>query len=388
MSFRYVEFPGESWQVAGILGIHQPPNGPRVHIGIPKEIKVLEGRVALIPPAAGELVRHGHEVHVQASAGEASGYPDAEYQALGVRIEPDAAALYGAAQLIVKVKEPIEPEYPLLRPDHVLFGYLHLAALPELAEHLQKVGLTAVGWETVEEDDGSLPLLVPMSDVAGRLAVHLGAQYLQRPNGGEGLLLGGLPTTERGHVVVLGAGSVGGNAVRVAAAFGARITVFARHRSSLERMHALGPNVTALPSYPALLAQHVADADLLIGGVLVAGARAPVLVPESLVQRMRPGSVIVDVAVDQGGCVETIHPTTWEEPVYVQHGVVHFGVTNMPGAVPRTSAQALSTSVLPYVLRLAAGLGAEGGLEDAPLVRGINVRAGEIVHPAVRAALG
>jgi alanine dehydrogenase len=354
-----------------------------VHIGIPKEIKVLEGRVALIPPAAGELVRHGHEVHVQAGAGDASGYPDSEYQALGVQIEVDAAALYAAAQLIVKVKEPIPAEYPLLRRDHVLFGYLHLAAVPELAARLTDIGLTAIGWETVAEDDGTLPLLVPMSDVAGRLAVHLGAQYLQRPNGGKGLMLGGLPATERGHVVVLGAGSVGGNAVRVAAAMGARVTVFARHRPSLERMHALGPNITALPSYPALLEQHVADADLLVGGVLVAGARAPVLVPESLVKRMRPGSVIVDVAVDQGGCVETIRPTTWEDPVYLQHGVVHFGVTNMPGAVPRTSAQALSTSVLPFVLRLAA----EGGLEDAPLARGINVRGGEIVHPAVRAAL-
>ena len=354
-----------------------------MHIGIPKEIKVLEGRVALIPPAAGELVRHGHEVHVQAGAGVASGYSDTEYLALGVHIEADAAALYGAAQLIVKVKEPIDAEYPLLRPDHVLFGYLHLAAVPELAAHLKNVGLTAIGWETVAEDDGALPLLAPMSDVAGRLAVHVGAQYLQRPNGGQGLLLGGLPAAERGHVVVLGAGSVGGNSVRVAAALGARVTVFARQRSSLERMHEIGPNVTALPSYPALLERHVEAADLLVGGVLVAGARAPVLVSESLVKRMRPGSVIVDVAVDQGGCVETIRPTTWEDPTYLQHGVVHFGVTNMPGAVPRTSAQALSTSVLPYVLRLAA----EGGLEDAPLARGINVRGGEFVHPAVRAAL-
>ena len=235
-----------------------------MHIGIPKEIKVLEGRVALIPPAAGELVRHGHEVHVQAGAGVASGYSDTEYLALGVHIEADAAALYGAAQLIVKVKEPIDAEYPLLRPDHVLFGYLHLAAVPELAAHLKNVGLTAIGWETVAEDDGALPLLAPMSDVAGRLAVHVGAQYLQRPNGGQGLLLGGLPAAERGHVVVLGAGSVGGNSVRVAAALGARVTVFARQRSSLERMHEIGPNVTALPSYPALLERHVEAADLLL----------------------------------------------------------------------------------------------------------------------------
>lgn len=379
---RVLEAGATGWADA-LCSVGDSNQGVAVRIGIPKEIKVLEGRVALIPAAAGELVRAGHEVYVQSGAGEASGYSDDEYGSVGVRLAPDAVGLYDAAQLIIKVKEPIEPEYALLRADHVLFGYLHLAALPELAAQLATVGLTAVAWETVEEDDGRLPLLAPMSDVAGRLAVHLGAQYLQRPNGGRGLLLGGLPTAERGHVVILGAGSVGGNCAQVAAALGARVTVFARRRESLERMHAIGPNVTALPAYPTLLDAYVADADVLVGAVLVAGARAPVLVAETLVARMRPGSVIVDVAVDQGGCVETIRPTTWAEPVYQEHGVVHFGVTNMPGAVPRTSAQALSTSVLPYALRLAA----PGGLDDPVLARGINVRAGEIVHPAVRASL-
>jgi alanine dehydrogenase len=353
-----------------------------MRIGIPKEIKTLEGRVALIPSAAAELVQAGHELYLQAGAGEASGYGDDEYVQHGVTILPDAAALYGEARLIVKVKEPIELEYELLRSDHLVFSYLHLAAVPELARVLCEKGLTAVAFETVE-DRGQLPLLAPMSDIAGRLSIQIGATLLHRPNGGRGLLLGGMPASERGHVVVLGAGSAGGNAVSVAAALGTRVTVFARSRASLARMHEIGPNVTALPSYAPLVAEAVRDADLLVGAVLIPGASAPRLVSEDLVKAMKPGAAIIDIAVDQGGCIATTRPTTYADPTYVEHGVVHFAVTNMPGAVPRTASQALSASLTPYVLKLAA----EDGLTDPVLRTGINVQGGEIVHPAVKTAL-
>ncbi len=353
-----------------------------MRIGIPKEIKVKEGRVALIPPAVSELVRHGHEVYVQAGAGLASGYPDMDYRQAGAQLVPDAATLYARAQMVLKVKEPVAAEYSLLRADHLLFSYLHLAANPELARVLKDKGLTAVGFETVEEG-GRLPLLAPMSDIAGRLAVQIGATLLHVHRGGRGLLLGGLPSAERGYVVILGAGTVGGNAAAVAAALGAQVTVFAPHRPGLERMHALGPNVTALPSYPALIERAVYDADLLIGAVLVPGARPPKLVSADMVSKMKPGAVIVDVSVDQGGCIATTRPTDYDNPTYIVDGVVHFAVTNMPGAVPRTASQALSTALTPYVLRLAA----PGGLSDPALVKGINVASGKIVHPAVRESL-
>lgn len=356
-----------------------------MRIGIPREIKILEGRVALIPAAAGELVAAGHALLLEAHAGEASGYTDADYEAVGVRVMANAAALYGEAEMVLKVKEPIAAEYDLLRPDHLLFSFLHLAAVPELAKVLQDKGLTALAFETVAEGS-SLPLLAPMSDIAGRLAVQIGANLLHRPQGGRGLLLGGLPAAERGHVVILGAGSVGGNAASVAAALGARVTVFARSRTSLSRMHAMAPNITALPSFGPLVAEAVADADLLVGAALVTGARAPILVSEAMVKTMRPGSVVVDVAVDQGGVIATTRPTTYAEPTYVEHGVVHFAVTNMPGAVPRTASQALSASLLPYVRRLTDSGGVVEGM-GAALAAGVNVRSGKIVHPAVAEAL-
>jgi len=354
-----------------------------MRIGIPTEIKIREGRVALVPPAAAELVRHGHEVLLQAGAGLASGYRDSEYEQGGVRIVPDARAVYGDAELIVKVKEPLLEELALLRKEHLLFSYLHLAAAPELAGALRKKGLTAIAFETVEEN-GRLPLLAPMSDIAGRLSVQIGMNLLHAHHGGRGVLLGGLPAAERGHVVILGAGVAGGNAAVLAAAIGAQVSVFAPHRESLERMHALGPNVTALPSYRPLIEQALASADLLIGAVLIPGAKAPKIVTRTMVKRMRPGSVIIDISVDQGGCIETTRPTNYEQPTYIEEGVVHFGVTNMPGAVPRTSSQALSTSLTPYVLRLAGA----AGLKDPALAAGINVQGGKIVHPAVAEALG
>jgi alanine dehydrogenase len=353
-----------------------------MRIGIPKEVKVREGRVALIPAAAGELIGQGHEVFIQSGAGVASGYLDEDYRRVGVQPVPDAATLYQRAQLLVKVKEPIAQEFGLLRKDHILFSYLHLAANPVLARTLKDKGLTALAFETVEAG-GRLPLLAPMSDIAGRLSIHIGATLLHAHQGGRGLMLGGMPAAERGHVVILGAGVAGGNAAAVAAALGARVTVFAPHREALERMHALGPNVTALPSYAPLIDEAVPSADLLIGAVLIPGAKAPKLVSAAQVRRMKPGAVIIDISVDQGGCIETTRPTDYDHPTYTVDGVVHFGVTNMPGAVPRTASQALSTVLTPHVLRLAT----EGGLNDPALAAGVNVAGGRIVHPAVAAAL-
>jgi alanine dehydrogenase len=354
-----------------------------MRIGIPREIKPLEGRVALIPEAAGELVRAGHEVLVETGAGAASGYRDADYQAQGLTVVPDAATLYREARLIVKVKEPVGPEYEWLRREHRLFSFLHLAAEPGLARVLKERGLTAVAFETVTEG-GRLPLLAPMSEIAGRLAVQIGATLLHTPHGGRGVLLGGIAGTPRGRVVVLGAGAAGGAAAAAAAALGAEVTVFERSREGMARMRALGDNVTGLPSYRPAMAQAIARADLLIGAVLIPGARAPKLVTTEMVRAMHPGSVIVDISVDQGGCIETTRATDYTRPTYVAEGVTHFGVTNMPGAVPRTASQALSTVLAPYVLRLAR----DGWERDAALAAGVNVADGRIVHPAVAEALG
>ncbi len=353
-----------------------------MRIGVPKEIKPHEGRIALVPDAVSALIAAGHEVSVETSAGLASGYADSEYEARGAVIAPAAASLYGQADLIVKVKEPTAPEYELLKAHHVLFSYLHLAASPELAAALCRIGLEAVAFETVTAADGSLPLLAPMSDIAGRLAVHIGLNLLHAPAGGRGLLLGGLAGTERGHVVVIGAGEAGGNAVRVAAALGARVTVFDRLYARQAAMTAVGGNVTALPAYPHAMASAIADADLVVGAVLIPGARAPRVVTRKMVQAMRRGSVIIDIAIDQGGCVETMRPTDYRAPTYEEEGVVHFGVTNMPGAVPRTAAQALSATLLPYVLALA-----QGGARDPLLQGGLNVAGGRITHAAVAESL-
>ena len=352
-----------------------------MRIGIPKEIKPLERRIALVPSAVRELIKSKNEVLVETNAGVASGYEDKEYRQAGAEIVASAAELYAQARIIVKVKEPIAPEFEFLHKDHTLFSYLHLAANPRLTSILQEKGLTAVAFETVE-NNGKLPLLAPMSDIAGRLAVHIGTNLLQSPHGGRGILLGGLPATERGHVVILGAGEAGGNAARVAAGLGAKVTVFARNRESLERMYLLGPNVTALTSHESAIAAAVAKADLLIGAVLIPGALAPHIVSAEMVRRMKPGSVIVDIAIDQGGCIETIHATDYTHPTYIEYGVIHFAVTNMPSAVPRTASQALSSVLTPYVLKLA-----QGGPSDALFHNGINVMAGRVVHPAVSQAL-
>jgi alanine dehydrogenase len=349
-----------------------------MRIGIPREIKPLEGRVGLIPAAAAELVRHGHEVLIEHDAGKLSGYTDNMYLSVGVQMLPDAAALYEKAQLIVKVKEPVEPELSLLRRDHLLFSFLHLAANPDLMARLQATGLTAVAFETVTYDR-QLPLLAPMSDIAGRIALQVGTTLLHQPHGGKGLLLGGLPAAERGRVVILGAGVAGGNAAVLAAAVGAEVVVFDRDRNKLERMRALGNNVTALYAYADLLEREVEQADLLIGAVLIVGEKAPRLVSDEMVRSMGAGSVIVDIAVDQGGCIETTRPTTYQNPTFVYHDVVHFGVTNMPGAVPRSASQALSAALIPYVLRLAE----KDWQKDPALSSGINVSDGKIIHPSL-----
>lgn len=350
-----------------------------MRIGVPKEIKVLEGRVALLPEAVAELVGQGHELFIQAGAGEASGYADAAYLAAGAQLAADASDLYGASQLVVKVKEPQPQELALLRADHLLFSYLHLAAEPALTRGLLDIGLTAVAFETVTHH-GQLPLLAPMSDIAGRIAIQVGTHLLHRPQGGKGMLLGGLPAAERGQVVVLGGGVAGGAAAAMAAALGAQVTVFDRNRDKLERLRALGNNVTALYPYRDAMRRAVLGCDLLVGAVLVVGAKAPHLIDADTVRQMQPGSVIADISVDQGGCIETTRATNYAEPTYQWEGVTHFAVTNMPGAVPRTASQALCAAITPYVSRLAAG----GWEQAADLAAGVNVRAGVIVHPALQ----
>ena len=352
-----------------------------MRIGVPREVKPWEARVALVPHAVAALVQEGHGVFLEAGAGHGSGFQDQEYAAHGAHIVADASAVFRSAQLIVKVKEPVGEEWGRLRADHILFSYLHLAANRPLTEALQRIGLVAVAFETVVQD-GLLPLLAPMSDIAGRLAVQIGAQLLHARSGGRGILLGGLPGTERGHVVVIGAGEAGGNAVRVAASLGARVTVFDKLRARQSAMMAVGPNVTALPAYEETVAAAVREADLVIGAVLVAGARAPHVVTRPMVRAMHRGAVIVDIAIDQGGCVETMHATDYGAPTYIEEGVVHFGVTNMPGAVPRTASQALSAVLLPYVQILATH-----GVDDPRLAGGVNVREGRITHEAVAAAM-
>ncbi len=344
----------------------------------------MEGRVGLIPDAVAELVRHGHEVWVERDAGLLSGYSNAQYEAAGAVLAADAAALYGKAELIVKIKEPVGEELELLRPEHLLFSFLHLAADPQLAHRLQAIGLTAVAFETVSDAQGRLPLLAPMSDIAGRLATQIGCRLLHQSEGGKGLLLGGLSGARRGRVVILGAGNAGSGAAQLAAALGAELVVFDRDRSRLEQMRRLGPNVTTLFSYHELLREEVAHADMLIGAVLIPGARAPHLVSRDMVRAMEPGSVVIDISVDQGGCIETTRPTTYAEPTFLWEGILHFGVTNMPGTVPRSASQAMSAVLTPYVLELAQ----PGWQQNPELAAGLNVRAGKLLHPAVAAAVG
>jgi alanine dehydrogenase len=351
-----------------------------MRIGVPKETKTLEGRVALVPAAAGDLVKRGHEVWLEQGAGLKSGFKDEEYTRLGVHIAPDAAALYEKGEMIVKVKEPIAGDLALLRKDHLLFCYLHLAAEPALTKQLLDIGLTGVAFETVELPNGDLPLLAPMSEIAGKIGVQVGTHLLHQPMGGKGKLLGGLSATERGKVVVFGAGRAGGASAALAAAGGANVTVFEMREDRMDEMMRLGNNVTALYPYHDVVAREVASADLVIGAVLVTGAKAPHVMTREMLRGMEDGSVVVDIAIDQGGCFETSRPTTWKEPTYVEEGVTHFCVTNMPGAVPQTSSQAICAAILPWVNKLASG----NWRDNPALTRGINVEGGRIVHPALQ----
>lgn len=353
-----------------------------MHIGIPKEIKALEGRVGLVPEACADLVHLGHRVLLETTAGLASGYSDELYQRVGVEIVSDGAELYRQSQLIVKVKEPIGPELDLIRPDHLLFCYLHLAANQHLARALQEIGTTAIAFETVEKQ-GRLPLLAPMSDIAGRLSAQIASQLLHRPQGGKGLLLGGLPAAPRGHVVVIGGGVAGANAAAVAASLGAQVTVFDLDREKLFQARALGANVTGLYPYKRAIKEAVKQADIVIGAVLVTGEKAPHIVDEAMVSSMESGSVVVDISVDQGGCIATTRPTTYENPTYIWNEVVHFCVTNIPGAVPQTASQVLSAAVIPYLPSLADG----SWEKDPSLIAGVNVQAGKLCHPGVIKAL-
>lgn len=349
-----------------------------MRIGVPTEIKPLEFRVGLIPEVVGELVKKGHQVFVQCGAGEGSGYQDALYRQQGACLVADAEQLFGSCQLVVKVKEPVEGDLTFLREDHLLFCFLHLAALPELTKALVSIGLTAVAFETVSEQ-GYLPLLAPMSEIAGRVAVQWGSQLLYRSVGGRGLMLGGVPGTERGRVTILGAGVAGRSAASLAAAMGANVVVFDVNPKALAEAKQIAPNVTALYSNSHDIEKQLLQTDLLVGAVLLPGDSAPKIVSREMVKSMLPGSVIVDVAVDQGGCIETTRATNYENPTYLEEGVTHMAVTNMPGGIPRTASQALSGVLLHYVSQLA---GQNWGNNPA-LKGGINVQAGKVVLPTL-----
>lgn len=356
-------------------------------IGIPSETKPHEYRVAATPSAVRTLVDAGHDVRVQRGAGEGSGIEDDAYRAAGARLVDDAAAAW-AAELVLKVKEPTPAEHRLLREDQLLFTYLHLAADRALTEALVAAGTTAIAYETVEDRRGGLPLLMPMSEVAGRMAPQVGAYHLERFLGGRGVLLGGVPGVEAGRVTILGGGVVGTNAAKMALGLGARVTLLdVDHRRLQYLDDVFDGRIETVMSNVGTVEKAVAGADLLIGAVLIPGARAPRLVPRAMLAEMRPGSVIVDVAVDQGGCVETIRPTTHDDPTYLVDGVVHYGVANMPGAVPNTSTRALAYQTLPYAERLAAA-GVDALRADPGFLRGLNVHKGQVTYEAVGEAFG
>jgi alanine dehydrogenase len=358
-----------------------------MRIGVPKETKDREYRVGLVPDGAAMLTQSGHEVLVEQGAGLGSGFADEAYAAAGVKIVPTDEA-WQAPDLVIKVKEPNPREVSLLRSGQVLFTYLHLAAAGDLAEKLCAAGVYAIAYETIQQPDGAFPVLAPMSEVAGRLASQIGATLLQKEHGGKGLLLGGVPGVRRGRVTILGAGMVGINALRVAHALGAEVHILDVDLKRLTYVYDLfSGELDTIYSNPKNVERSVVSSDLVIGAVYSLGRRAPILVPESMVEAMEPGSVVVDVAVDQGGCIETIHPTTHSDPTYIVHDVVHYGVANMPGAVPRTSTFALTNTTLPY-LEAIAELGVEGAVKaDATLARGANVWRGEIVCEGVGVSL-
>lgn len=344
-----------------------------MRIAIPAEVKNQEKRVALTPDACRALVTAGHEVSVQAGAGVGAGFPDADYREAGTNIEADVATLYENAELVVKVKEPQPEEWPRLNKNHLLFCYLHLAAEPKLADALKNIGLTTVAFETVTEADGTTPLLAPMSAVAGRLAVQLGTRFLHSPLGGRGQLLGGIQGMQTGHAVVIGAGVSGREAAHLAYNMGAKVTLLDINESRLEEMQVRYPDMICVKSTPEAISEILPTADLLVGAVYVLGKKAPHVVTEEQIKLMPEGSVAVDISIDQGGCIETSKPCTHDSPSFVKHGVIHSAITNLPGAVPLASSQALSQAILPEVLKLA------NGNWTPALKEGINVQDGKVL---------
>ncbi len=358
-------------------------------IGVPREIKADEHRVAITPDGVREVGQYGVSVLIEAGAGTDSSFPDDDYQRAGAEILADAADVWARAQLVCKVKEPQPSEFGFFRPDLTLFTYLHLAAYPGVADALLAADMTGIAYETVAEPDGSLPLLAPMSEVAGRMSIQIGAHYLERHNGGRGVLLGGAPGVRPARVVVLGAGNVGWNAAWMAAGLEAEIDLLDRNVDRLRFIDQIQMGrITTLTSNRGQVERVVAEADLVIGAVLVAGGRAPVVVTEDMVRSMKPGAVVVDIAIDQGGCIETSHETSHADPVFTRHGVVHYAVGNMPGAVPFTSTYALTNVTLPYLAELARLGVAEAARRDPALALGFNTVGGQVTNQAVAEALG
>lgn len=356
-------------------------------IGIPKEIKNNENRVGATPAGVKELIAHGHDVYVQQTAGEGSGFSDEEYAAAGAKLLPTIEEVYAIADMIVKVKEPIEPEYSLVRKGQVVFTYFHFACDRELTDAMLASGATCIAYETVTDRERRLPLLVPMSEVAGRMSVQEGAHFLEKPQGGRGLLLGGVPGVKPAKVLVLGAGVVGRNAALMAAGLGADVTITDISLPTLRHCAETMPrNVKTLFSSRHNIEQELPTSDLVIGSVLVPGAKAPHLITRDMIKLMRPGSVMVDVAVDQGGCFETTHPTTHSEPIYTIDGVIQYAVANIPGAVPYTSTMALTNATLPYALRLADLGWKDACRKDPGLAEGVNIVDGKITFKAVAEA--
>jgi alanine dehydrogenase len=353
-------------------------------IGVPKEIKDNEARVGVTPAGVKALTEAGHDVLVETQAGAQSGFPDEEYQNAGAEMVGEAGYVWGKSEMVVKVKEPVESEYVFFREGLVLFTYLHLAPLPALTDKLLESKMIGVAYETVRDRRGTLPLLTPMSEVAGRMSVQVGATYLEKERGGRGILLGGVPGVPPAHVTILGGGIVGTNAARIALGFGAKTTLIDMNLNRLRELEdVFGGRLYTLASNSYNIAQATREADLVIGGVLIPGATAPKLVTREMVSRMKPGAVIVDVAIDQGGCVETARPTSHSNPSYKVDGVVHYCVTNMPGAVPHTSTLALTNSTFPYLVRL-ANLGAREALkQDAGLAEGLNTWLGTLTYRGV-----
>ena len=358
-------------------------------IGVPKEIKPDEYRVAVTPAGAEMLVHAGHQLVIEAGAGLGSGFTDDYYEAAGASLRESPLDIWAEAEMILKVKEPIEPEWPRMRHGQVVFTYFHFAASEELTRAVIDSGAVAVAYETVELATGELPLLTPMSEIAGRMAVQEGAKYLERPQGGLGVLLGGVPGVLPGKVLILGGGVVGTNAAKVAAGLGARVGILDIDLGRLRYLDDVMPaNVNTLFSTRYAIRKQVEDADVIIGAVLIPGAKAPSLIMKDDLALMRPGTVIVDVAVDQGGCVETIRATTHQEPVYTVDGVIHYGVANMPGGVPRTSTLALTNATLPYAMALASRGWRQACAGDAALKAGVNVAGGKVTYAGVAEAFG